>query len=1200
MPFPSSYISQQIHAQNSMFSGQAAYAQQLSYPMQQAMYPGAPMQPPPPMAPPPMTATQGLQSAHGGMYGEQMAMRMAGVGRSAWGIGTAAGGLGMAAMGLDPLSLGLAAGMGGGGLMGGLAVGGAVALPFYAAGAAAQHYGGQFMGGMQDQAALNSTLRQNFQFMGGQGRMGRGFSQSQMGQIGNVIQQELNTNVFANAGEMNQLIAGGAQSGMFTGVRDVQQFTQRFRRMLDTLKTVQDELGGTLSDALSFVRQSRQAGIFQQVDRVNFAGQMRGAEAMTGMSRQQLMGLATQGAQISRAVGGYGRQGAYGALRAASGLGAAIQTGAVNEELLSEATGGLTGSDAVQAFTNRMLQRSARFSRRGMGRFSMFAMANEEGTGLNQEMMSRFMAGDLTTGQVSRAAHQNVGRMGRARAINQEGVLRGAMLEQGGLAGQIGMMRLMVGDRVLDQGDDLTQLVLQRRFRMSRPEAEMMTSLMRNQGSIAQEQAFSAQGAERQQMLQTDIRENRSVDAFTRRLSHSVQEATGTLQTREMGRRFVTRISDMAERVMNDLLGVSENRVTAGDVSAMNRITVGMGSEADLQRLGVDQLQGGQSRLTGAALFQQGLLQGGPSAGRVLQRRGVRGVRQMGAGEVQSEVRAAQLARGGELILERDRRILDRLEQDPDRTLSRIQRAQLIAAGQGDIGNFYGYMGKGTSANAVDAFLGERGMAQFGQTVSPGALMRRGGGRITAGRAHRDMTFGIGGQMLRRMMNGESAIGSNFMQNFGLESLQAVTTGEDVATSFFAGGGELAQQLRRGGAGARYSRRTLAEVTGGRLMYGEMPSGLGEAGSAQRRLLEAVEGTNPEAMRAVLGSEGVRGRLGRILGAEGNAEQMRAEIANFRRFAGREFTDPGQAHAALSLIQQIEAGAGGGPKGGQGVLTGGKMTGFSDRMRSMLQFGSVDQERRQQLIDMFTERGGALSNIGRRMGGSLGERLQGVGSQYMQMDVRAGREEMSNITFELARMDPTSDEYREAVRALGEDPTGRSVTARVANIRQMDRALSGRGRRGRRQRAETALGMITGGTLGEMDISVGGRALGRRNRAGRIEAMFRRGGEDADEVARQMQEQLEEAGVSGAAGLISNYRRAISDDTLDPDERRNMIQSVSGNEDLQRVQREAIERRQRQQNPLDTTRNDLLTRIADGVGEMARNMGSGEPTGEPA
>ena len=37
------------------------------------------------------------------------------------------------------------------------------------------------------------------------------------------------------------------------------------------------------------------------------------------------------------------------------------------------------------------------------------------------------------------------------------------------------MMRMLVGDRVMDQGDDMVGLVLQRRFGMNRAESEIMT-----------------------------------------------------------------------------------------------------------------------------------------------------------------------------------------------------------------------------------------------------------------------------------------------------------------------------------------------------------------------------------------------------------------------------------------------------------------------------------------------------------------------------------------------------------------------------------------------------------------------------------------------------------------------------------------------------------------------------------------------------
>lgn len=300
-------------------------------------------------APPPPSSFMTTGPGQFGMYGEQTAMRMANFGRTAASVGGT--GLGVAAtlMGvpMDPLSGAMMGAMGGSVFGGGVAgaVGGALAgtgigLGVYGVGRVASAYANAFTGGMNDQAVTNSVLRNNFNFYGGGGAFGRGFGQNQMGQIGSMLSAEVNrSRGVTNMGELNGLVSMGADAGMFTGTRDVQTFTQNFRRMLDTLRGVQRELGGTLTEALQFVRSSQQAGIFQNADRVNFAAEIRTAEAVTGMDRTQLTALAAAGSNISRSFGGMGRQGAMGAVRLAQTLGSAVQTGSINAEMLSEATG---------------------------------------------------------------------------------------------------------------------------------------------------------------------------------------------------------------------------------------------------------------------------------------------------------------------------------------------------------------------------------------------------------------------------------------------------------------------------------------------------------------------------------------------------------------------------------------------------------------------------------------------------------------------------------------------------------------------------------------------------------------------------------------------------------------------------------------------------------------------------------------------
>jgi hypothetical protein len=1127
-----------------------------------------------------------MSAGMGGVYGEQLAASMGNTAIGAANMGNTimGAGLGAATMGVGSLGMGMA-------------LGGAAMIPGYIGSQVIGAYGGALQSGMNQQAALNSTLRNSFSFYGGQGRMGRGFSQNQMGQIGGVIENELQNNVFTSAQELNTLISGGAQAGMFTGVRDVQEFSQKFRKMIDTLKTVQRELGGSLEDALTFVRQSKSAGIFQEVDRTNFAGQLRGAEAASGLSQSQLMNLSQQGAGIARAVGGYGRQGAYGALRAASTLGGAIQSGAINEELLSEATGGLTGSEAVQAMVGQMMQRSARFSRRGMGRFSIFAMANQDGTGLDDDMMRRFLAGDISTGEVSRTAHRNVSRMGRARAMNQEGVLRGSLLEQGGLAGQIGMMRLMVGDRVMGQSDDLASLVLQRRFRMSRPQAEMMMSLMRNQSSIAEQEAFDRSDSGRQQALQNDLTHNRSVDALMRNLSQGMRDATGVTRAKEMGRNLVSRVSSLVERAVNDMIGIAENQVTQGDRSALRRMAMGRATEDDFTRLGLADGMGGGGGEGGGALFGQGLLERGLSRGATLSRRGVRGVRGLSASQVRTEVQAMSAARSGELILERDRRAFSDLEKDADATMDRIMRAQMMSGGAGNAANFYQYMGGG-SANAVDAYMQRQGMVLNGTAFGAGAMMRRGGGqlnaRMLAGDIGRLAQGGLVGNVLSGL--GRMAAGDDLATigaDMGLESLQALGTERERAATFLARGGSLAGRLRsagvRGRAGLTESIARAGGSASGVMDYLREQARGAEGNAA---LLENLEGVDANAMQALLGNETTQTSLRGILGA-GSEDEFRARLTTFGQYAGG-IEDEDQRMAAVSLYNQLRE-----------QSSGGRVT-DPELRRALRAATRMDPRRAAQLQERMNDIGAGFQGISRRLGGALGRRYGEIGAAYFGQGGLAGNPQQlqaaqTQLNLELARLDPGSEEYQRVAEALGADDFGRAQHSTIVHYRQLQRDLSGRGRRGRRGAADSAMNQLTGGTLNELDLSVGGRSLGTRNRAQQVQRILAQGGDAAEELRRQMSTQLTAMGVEGADEMLERYQQMLSDETgrrgnLSSDEIDELIADTESNTSLQKVQREALDRRQRQQNPLDTTRNDLLLRIAQGVERVA---GTAEDKGVP-
>jgi hypothetical protein len=200
-------------------------------------------------------------------------------------------------------------------------------------------------------------------------------------------------------------------------------------------------------------------------------------------------------------------------------------------------------------------------------------------------------------------------------------------------------------------------------------------------------------------------------------------------------------------------------------------------------------------------------------------------------------------------------------------------------------------------------------------------------------------------------------------------------------------------------------------------------------------------------------------------------------------------------------------------------------------------------------------------------------------------------------------MDPDSAEYARATEALGSDEPGRMQLMAASNQRQVATALQGRGRRGGRQQAETLFGRLTGGTLNEMNFSVerGGqsRQLRGRNVAGQLMQILQGGNEgDRERVLGQLQQQLTSRGVSGAGSLVRDIT-GMARDGISEDESHQIARRLGNNTDLQRVQREAVQERQRAQNPLDATRNDILTQIRDGIVRMSEREG-GQPQGEPA
>jgi len=1097
-----------------------------------------------------------------GMAGERMAAGIGSFGRNV-AMPVAGAGLMMSgAMGAfgDPFSaigLGMRAStaMGGGmmGMAGGLAMAGGAMLPAYVASKAVGAYAGAFTGGIQDQTQLNSTLRQNFNFQGGQGHMGRGFGQQQMGGIGAAINQELRSNSLTNSGELNSLISGGAQAGMFQGVSSVGEFSSKFKQMLDTLKTVQKELGGSLNEALKFVEDAKTSGIFGQMDRSQFAKNVREVTQATGMSRAEAMQMSAQGAQIARSVGGTGRQGAFGAMRGASTLGAAITMGAVSKESLSEATGGLTGTDAISAFTTNMMQRTAEFSRRPMGRYALAALSNSDATGLDAGRTNQFLMGSMSIGDIRRNAHSNLSQIGRARFINREGDLRGGLLERGGMAGQIGMMRAAIGDRALSQGDDLGSLVMQRRFHMGRRESEVMMGLIRNQGDIAIQEESTRQSGQRGADRESDMAQNRSFDAFMSHLGHGLANETGVTKAREMGTRFATRFASRVEAMMDRMIGGTTGGMSEGMSRITGRIASGSASSSDFRDI-VDATQRAGTRGRGPMdLESRGLFETGASRASILRGRGVdpTGMTQQGLLE---EMQQTRMARMGMVTSDRDVSDMARIgEIGQGEMLHRINMARLGARAAGGHGDIYGRIEGGFSGNAIDATIARAGGTDFGVSINAGN------------------TANGGGSFWDRLM-GNTPAGEAASQ-------------ERDSLDFIAAGGHAASSRRRR---VRESRRARGAID----HHNRRSANTEE----EDMLLEQADSLsmNREDFTALQDNEEYmalyRDTIAALDEDGADSETFKARMEQMSVMSNRAGANGG---AMTSLQEQIRTAA----------AEHGEST---SELRNARFSESDIQAAQEAQARMRANHAGAIQALSGIEGTGPAQdalrRLQGASSRE---DRETAQSDFHQV---VGSMDRNSEEYSQLMAALQDNNLGALGMSATQRANDME-VLGGGGRRGRRQAQEHAEGILTGQTVGEMSFTGrGGQEVsGRRARSMLRDAarnMGREGevGERAARTMREYESQLAEQLGGGSAALAtaqqsSELMRRLAEQPNNPEAQRAVadFRTEHRAEFAQAAQSRATAAAERR-DPLGVARNQHLQKIAGAItGTLNVNIVAGGP-----
>lgn len=470
------------------------------------------------------------------------------------GMPLAAGAMGL--MGLDPLSIGLRAGMGafgaGAGFGGAAMAGAGAALPFMAAGAAVQHVGNQMYTGMQDQLGLNNSLRQSFAFRNAGG--GMGFNRGEMSSIGQLVRSMTHDmgpgGELASFRELSTLAGKMGQMGFAQGVKDVQDFSKKFKEMVSALKTMAKDLGTTLEGALEFAAAAKGSGVFGMQNIQKFTSTARQMTVSGGLALSEVTGAASIGSQISRSVGGLGSQGAMAGMRTIGQIGTAQQMGILSEQDIYNATG-LTGAEGRQALASSSLQHSARWLQGGRGRRLLASLAEKDGT-LNEGNVMQLLSGGMSISETMRLDQQQLAKVGRANFIRNEGRLRGAAMER--LGGFLPAMQLQEWAQSkgidINDMDDRSMLFAQRQLGMGRDQMDAAMKMVNNMPQILEQMRTSGMDDKYFQSVRSS-RGQRGITGAKKRLEQSKEIVNGKLQ--ELGQHIFNQASEDVDAALQHL-----------------------------------------------------------------------------------------------------------------------------------------------------------------------------------------------------------------------------------------------------------------------------------------------------------------------------------------------------------------------------------------------------------------------------------------------------------------------------------------------------------------------------------------------------------------------------------------------------------------------------------------------------------------------
>lgn len=205
--------------------------------------------------------------------------------------------------------------------------------------------------------------------------------------------------------DLKGLLEAGTEMGMFGGVKDAEEFGEKFKDLTSTLKKVTTTLHQSLSEGLKTIKGLKEMGF-------RTAGDMSGAimnadilGSASGKTAAEMLSYGRQGSEMVRGTGISMSAGANMMMQNTASISGLKTGGYLSAEALAQAGG-------ENALAQQMMAGNVNFMRSNMGRGLSLAMAGADG-GIDPSALNSLTSGALTPNQIMGMGSKNVSTTGQ-------------------------------------------------------------------------------------------------------------------------------------------------------------------------------------------------------------------------------------------------------------------------------------------------------------------------------------------------------------------------------------------------------------------------------------------------------------------------------------------------------------------------------------------------------------------------------------------------------------------------------------------------------------------------------------------------------------------------------------------------------------------------------------------------------------------